>query len=422
MLGCELMRKNRSRLIAGVALVAALTASSQAHALKFVLTDIGGAAIGTQAYGGFKMATDYWSSVLTNDVTINLNIGFSALPTGVLGSTNAPRVGVLNSDVYALLNANTAKSALDVQAVANLPTLNANGALDVITSGYQNPMGTLGVNTATRVLDDNDTANNFGLAITRANAKALGFTGLTGADATIRFSSAFAFDFNPLDGISNNSFDFLGIAIHEVGHALGFVSGVDSYDQLGTPNGPAAGGANAGTNFQDFVINSVLDLYRYSSDPLDLAPGAGAFLDWSVGGNPYFSVDGGATMLTLGGTDGRFSTGQFNGDGRQASHFKDNTYAGGALCSNPTKTPIGILDPTAGRCEELAVTAMDIAAFDVMGWNTKIDVLANPGYIATTESIAAPEPSTWIQMILGFGGLGMVARANRRRKLVRVRA
>jgi hypothetical protein len=147
-----------------------------------------------------------------------------------------------------------------------------------------------------------------------------------------------------------------------------------------------------------------------------VAPGVGPALDWSVGGTPDLSLDKGVTMLSLGGRTGYFSTGQAKGDGRQASHWKDNTYAGGALCSNATKVPIGILDPTSGRCEQLAVTGMDLAAFDAIGWNLDFDVL-NRGYYRTTEQIyngvfGVPEPATWSMMIMGFGLLG--ARMRRR--------
>ena len=390
-----------------------LASASGANALNFVLNNTGGAEVGTQAYAGFLAATNYWSSVLTNNVTVNLNIGFTALGPGILGSTSSPRVGVFTDDTEFLLNANTNKSALDAQAVANLPTLDAGGSLDVITNGYDLPATKGGVNSATRVFDNDDSANNFGLAITKANAKALGFSGVTGVDASITFSSNFAFDFNAANGIDNNSYDFLGVAIHEIGHALGFVSGVDTYDVLGT-NGPTSADNR---NFNTCVINSVLDLYRYTADPVNVAPG-GPFLDWSTGGTAYFSLDKGASVFGLGGNSGLFSTGQFNGDGRQASHWKDNTYAGGALCSNPTKTPIGILDPTAGRCEQLGVTAVDLAAFDVMGWNVDFDVLGHGGYFRSTADIqrgyfGVPEPATWAIMVGGFGLLGAALRRRR---------
>src|SRR5204862_7303022 len=114
-------------------------------------------------------------------------------------------------------------------------------------------------------------------------------------------------------------------------------------------------------------------------------------------------LDKGASMFSHGGNTGLCSTGTYNGDGRQASHWKDNTYAGGATCSNPTKVPIGILDPTSGRCEQLAVTGMDLASFDAIGWNLAFDVFANGGsYTRTTADTFSghaltdvPEPATW---------------------------
>lgn len=407
------MKSTRSHLLAAAAVTLGLAAASPAGAVTINLNNTGGAEVGTNAYLGFTKAANFWSKVLSNDVTINLNVGFTALGPNILGSTNSPRVGVYTEDVAFLLNANQS-SALDARAMANLPTLDAGGSLNVITSGYDDPAAKTGVDTNARVFDTDDSVNNFGLAITRANAKALGYTGLTGADASITFSSDFAFDFDPTDGINANSYDFIGVAIHEIGHALGFVSGVDTYDALG-PLGPAAADDR---NFNNFVINSVLDLYRYTSDPTDVAPGAGPSLDWSVGGNPYFSLDKGATVFSLGGLNGYFSTGQYNGDGRQASHWKDNLYAGGATCSNPTTTPIGILDPTSGRCEALGITAMDMAAFDAIGWNTNIDVLTQGGYFASTASVydgtfGVPEPAIWMQLILGFGLLGSAARMRR---------
>ena len=37
-----------------------------------------------------------------------------------------------------------------------------------------------------------------------------------GTDAEIQFSTTFAFDFNPFDGVSAGQYDFIGVAIHEI--------------------------------------------------------------------------------------------------------------------------------------------------------------------------------------------------------------
>jgi hypothetical protein len=75
-----------SKMLFGALSAAALLAAPT-QAATFVLTNTGGAEVGTQARKGFDLATAYWSSVLTNDVAINLNIGFRSLGTGILGST-----------------------------------------------------------------------------------------------------------------------------------------------------------------------------------------------------------------------------------------------------------------------------------------------------------------------------------------------
>jgi hypothetical protein len=66
----------------------------------------------------------------------------------------------------------------------------------------------------------------------------------------------------------------------------------------------------------------------------------------------------------------------------------------------------------------MAVSALDLAAVDAIGWDLNFDVLANPDYRMSTADIyramtAVPEPSTWLQMILGFGLIGGAARYRR---------
>lgn len=68
----------------------------------------------------------------------------------------------------------------------------------------------------------------------------------------------FSFDFNH-NNVAPGKINFVGVAAHEIGHALGFVSGVDDIDGL---NGVYTG---------DTLCSNLLDLFRNSS--LNLATG-----------------------------------------------------------------------------------------------------------------------------------------------------
>ena len=408
------------KLFLGTVAASAMLASTQASAVTFVLTDTGGAAVGTQARLGFDIAARYWSSVLTNNSTVNLNIGFKALGAGILGSTGSTRADVTLNTVANRLQA-TGNSALDTQAVANLlPKISGLGtsgaSIGAITN--QSNAGNIGVNFNAYEFDNDGSENNRYVFGNTSVFKAMGITTneylntsfANVSDGSVTFSSNFNFDFNPTDGITAGQFDFIGVAIHEIGHALGFVSGVDIYDANGQfdYDNPEGG------------LMSTLDLFRYSADVLNVAPGTGPVLDWSVaraatialGGNPYFSIDGGQTQLF---GDSRFSTGRTNGDGQQASHWKDK---GG--CSGQ----IGIMDPNFCNAQTGEVTADDLAAFDAMGWNINFNVLANSGYKFTTADAyrafagagAVPEPASWAMMISGFGLIGGAMRRSTSRK------
>ena len=153
-------------------------------------------------------------------------------------------------------------------------------------------------------------------------------------DASISFSSLYSWDFDPSDGIGAGLQDFVGVTIHEMGHALGFVSGVDDVDYF----------ISHPLDLDGYAIFSVLDLFRYS------APGT---LDLSVGAASYFSLDGGVTSLGLVSTGSAVN----GGDGWQASHWKDNL-------------GLGIMDPTAKPAGQANTpTALDLVAFDAIGWN-----------------------------------------------------
>ena len=143
-----------------------------------------------------------------------------------------------------------ASSGSDALAIAHLPTAPAVNMMLNYTNNSPN-----GVGSPTPYLDNDGDANNTSIIMTKANAKALGLRLATDpdTDGTIRFSSSYAWDFDPSDGITAGSRDFVGVAVHEIGHALGFFSGVDELDTQST-----------GTFRDDDYFRSVypLDLYR----------------------------------------------------------------------------------------------------------------------------------------------------------------
>jgi PEP-CTERM motif len=426
--------------------IAACAISAPAMAANIILRDTNGSfaaagARGQAALFSFQKAANFWNQTLTNNVTINLEINFAPLAGGALGNTATSGAVIVIGDVYDALRA-TGTTALDRIAVANLRPLNADGTINFRTNAPLDPSvngGFVGggADPDRTFIDENATANNFFFDINSANLKAIGIDqfGTFGsptanrcsrafflADSCITLNSDADFDFDPTDGITLGSFDATAVAIQEIGRALGFGSGVDTYDIVAGNPGPFGQ-----IPLDDLALFSAFDLFRYGNafDPVT----GQRILQLSANRPAFFSIDGSTPFNFGNGTVAEFanlSTGAFVGDGNRAGTFRDNVgfIDDSGLCFNSSR-PIGILDATLDPCVLGVITANDLAVFDAIGYNLNFDVLTQPGFRFDTSQVfglaglaSVPEPATWAMMLIGFGFAGAAVR--RRRVSVRV--
>lgn len=262
------------------------------------------------AAAALASAEAYIESFFSDPITITINCSFQPLGPGILGSTGSS---------YGYVNYSTMRAQLvsDMDASDTLQTSLPSTSTCPVRYG-----------TGSTVTNENRVFTTF------ANWKAVDGT-VSGADANMTFSTNFAFDYDPSDGVTTGSYSFRDIIIHETGHAMGFTSGTD------------------------FRVNDmeVLDLYRfqrtdgtgdYNPDTLAEFTARPRLVDYNAPNDAHNS-----DLISV---EYRMS----DGSPYQASHFREQ------------EPNIGLMDPALApgvSYYPAYYSTADLAMFDVIGYD-----------------------------------------------------
>ncbi|MEL6931285.1 MAG: NF038122 family metalloprotease [Cyanobacteria bacterium J06600_6] len=329
----------------------------------------------------FETAGLMWSDYIADNMTVNIHVEMtSELPENVIGGALPGMVADVNYTDFRNAYHNDITSWRDARDFDSLSLVQEG-------NGGKGPGGTWEKFEARidfgsgEYLEDSSELN-----MTRANAKALGL--IAGNDFALDgyimmsdlSNTSIEWDYSK-HWTPKDSLDFLSTAVHEIGHVLGFVSGVDKYeglkfDQISSLESHF-GTFSAFKSYLNSILDfaNPLDLFRYSQESLDLNNGRNT-IDMSIGTQTYF----GPAQLWDAYATGKETS--LNGDGFQASHWKydtDNNFV------------VGIMDPVMKPGAIRRISDRDLRAMDSIGYNVNSQA---EGLLSNNTATYNWQPST----------------------------
>jgi hypothetical protein len=308
----HLKAENQSESATGLTIVLRATAQLEANAT---------------AKQAFIAAAAKWEALIKDPITVNVDVDFGTTFFGtpfsdanVLGATQSQLLfsnGNYPDLRQRLINHATGSEGTVYNALpaGTVPTDIGNVNTVVVATPLMRALGLL-----QPVADDSESQ--------------------IGPTPRIGFNSAFGFDFDPSNGISSGLTDFDAVAVHEMGHLLGFNSLVGNKELDPT----------------DPLFLSVWDIFRFRPATATLNNFGTVQRILSSGGTQIQFNGGPELGLSTGKPDGT------GGDGNQASHWKADELNGGSA------NFIGIMDPTINRGRRETMTDNDQNAIDTFGY------------------------------------------------------
>ncbi len=291
-----------------------------------------------KAKAAFLSAAARWQSLISTPITVIIDVDFGPTwfgekyDTDVLGQTDSQDLG--DASIY-------------TEVRSALTGLGANNNRADIYN--QLPLYTVPTDIGNTSYVEAPSAVWRSLGFISATADPASEKNTLGDPPAVGFNSDFSYDFNPDDGVDSNKIDFDSVAVHEIGHVLGFTSDT-GYHELD----------------RTFPVSvAIWDLFRFRPGASFNTFAASERVLSSGGSQTYFDGTVQAALST-GRPDGT------GGDRQQASHWKDDRLTG---------QYIGVMDPTLSDGKRYEISANDIAA------------LKSFGYIVGADQVAADLPT-----------------------------